>query len=136
MRHLLVLIILIAMLACTSSAKPQQSNALLSIPSPVNPTATAVLSPTAGSSSTATATFVPTLTPTYTPTSVPPTPTPIRLAISTPTSIPQAPAVAPPSNTTCSVQTPISNPWCYNFTTGNYIYNPPSGFCSYFNCIV
>jgi hypothetical protein len=28
------------------------------------------------------------------------------------------------------------NPWCYTFTnTGKYITNPPSSFCSYFNCI-
>jgi hypothetical protein len=27
------------------------------------------------------------------------------------------------------------NPWGYNFTPGNLIYNPPSAFCSYFNCI-
>ena len=27
------------------------------------------------------------------------------------------------------------NPWGYNFTSGNYIYSAPSGFCSYFACI-
>jgi hypothetical protein len=28
-----------------------------------------------------------------------------------------------------------SNPWGYNFCSGAYIRNPPSNFCSYFNCI-
>jgi len=28
-----------------------------------------------------------------------------------------------------------SNPWGYNFTSGNLIYSPPSDFCSYFACI-
>lgn len=27
------------------------------------------------------------------------------------------------------------NPWGYNFTLGNYIYNPPAAFCTYFACI-
>jgi hypothetical protein len=27
------------------------------------------------------------------------------------------------------------NPWCYNFTPGNYITSPPSDFCAYFSCI-
>jgi len=27
------------------------------------------------------------------------------------------------------------NPWGYNFSKGSYIYDPPSGFCSYFACI-
>lgn len=27
------------------------------------------------------------------------------------------------------------NPWGYNFSKGSYIYNPPSDFCSYFDCI-
>lgn len=27
------------------------------------------------------------------------------------------------------------NPWCYNFSPGNLITNPPGDFCSYFNCI-
>jgi hypothetical protein len=30
---------------------------------------------------------------------------------------------------------PYWNPWRYNFTPGSVIYNPPSDFCSYFDCI-
>jgi hypothetical protein len=28
-----------------------------------------------------------------------------------------------------------SNPWGYDFSPGNYIYNPPSDFCAHFDCI-
>jgi hypothetical protein len=28
-----------------------------------------------------------------------------------------------------------SNPWCYDFSPGKYIYSPPANFCSFFGCI-
>ena len=57
---------------------------------------------------------------TYSAPTPPPTPTP------TPTPRP-SPTPAPTGV--------YGNPWGYNFTPGNLIYNPPSTFCSYFNCI-
>lgn len=68
-------------------------------------------------------TNIPTVKPTAKPTPKPtakPTPKPV------PTQKPQ------PTPTPCLSP---CNPWGYSFSPGNYIYNPPSNFCSYFNCI-
>jgi len=77
--------------------------------------------------------------------SPPPTPTPAaRKIVPTPTPKPTAIAVKPtPAPTHVTVKpTPTpkptgvgGNPWGYNFSSGNLIYNPPSNFCSYFKCI-
>ena len=61
-------------------------------------------------------------TPTHTPT-LPPTPTQ------------QATPTTQPTPTPTACQAVNNNPWCYNFVPGNLIYNPPTGFCNYFNCI-
>ena len=79
-----------------------------------------------------TPTAVPTQKPTPTPTTQP-TPTPIPtqavLAIQPPH------PTQPPQPTPPSCQAVNGNPWCYNFSPGDLIYNPPSNFCNYFPCI-
>lgn len=68
--------------------------------------------------------ILPTDTPTATPTTKPtpkPTPTPTQLVVR-PT----------PTQSHTGVN---GNPWGYDFNPGRYIDYPPSGFCSYFNCI-
>jgi hypothetical protein len=76
-------------------------------------------------------------TPTDRPTPLPtPTqkPTPIPTPKPTPKPQPTQPPVHPtPTKPAC--QAVNNNPWCYNFSPGNLIYVPPSGFCNYFNCI-
>jgi len=68
-----------------------------------------------------------TLTVTPSPTPKPtPTPTQAPVQQSQPT---QQPAPPPPSTGV------NNNPWGYDFNSGNYIYSPNSGFCSYFSCI-
>ncbi len=84
------------------------------------PTAVAVLI------ATDTATDTPTVIPSPSPTPKP-TPTQKPVIQSTPTPKPQ------PTPTHCVGVN--NNPWCYDFSPGNYIYNPPSSFCSYFSCI-
>jgi hypothetical protein len=72
----------------------------------------------------------PTIAPTKAPT---PTPTAVPTSIPTQPPVPTAPPAPQPT------QPPITgvngNPWGYNFQSGNLIYNPPSNFCAYFNCI-
>jgi len=68
------------------------------------------------------ATFVPTPTP---------TPSATPTIVTTPTTQPTQP---PPTPTPCPGVN--CNPWGYNLSSpGNYIYSPPSAFCSYFTCI-
>src|SRR6266567_4636418 len=80
------------------------------------------------------------LTPTDTPTDTPihtDTPTPTPTPIATPTPKP-AVIVTPtprPQPTATHCVGVNNNPWCYDFNPGKYITYPPSGFCSYFNCI-
>jgi hypothetical protein len=77
------------------------------------------------------ATSVPTATPTPKPSPTPkPTPTPVPTQRPTPT--PTAKPTPTPAPACVAVN---NNPWCYNFTPGNLIYYPPSGFCNYFPCI-
>ena len=70
---------------------------------------------------------------------VKPTPAPTHKAIAQvqPTQ-PHLQPTQPPSRPTPArpiCQAVNGNPWCYNFSPGNLIYNPPSNFCDYFNCI-
>jgi hypothetical protein len=55
--------------------------------------------------------------------------TPTGIVRPTPTPIPPRPTPTP------SCQAVNNNPWCYNFSPGNYITSPPSNFCDYFACI-
>src|SRR6266568_9010159 len=89
---------------------------------PTQDTSLLALTPT----DTPTDTPIPTDTPTPTPTPIA-TPTPKPAVIVTPTPRPQ------PTATHCVGVN--NNPWCYDFNPGKYITYPPSGFCSYFNCI-
>jgi len=86
------------------------------------PTQSALLSLTP--TLTPTDTPIPTKTPTPTPRPTP-TPTPKPVVVVTPTPKPQPTHCVGINN----------NPWCYDFNPGGLIYTPPSGFCSYFNCI-
>lgn len=61
-----------------------------------------------------------------------PTPTPTPKRSIPPTSAPH-PTPPPPTSTPCPGVN--CNPWGYNFSPGNYIYSPPSAFCTYFSCI-
>lgn len=63
----------------------------------------------------------------YTPPTNTPTPKPQPTHQATPKPTPK------PTQPTC--QAVNGNPWCYNFSSGNLIYVPPSNFCDYFNCI-
>lgn len=61
-------------------------------------------------------------------------------AVSKATPKPQPTHQATPRPTPRPTQLPTcqainNNPWCDNFSPGNLIYNPPSNFCDYFNCI-
>lgn len=70
-------------------------------------------------------------TPVATATQLAPTATPVPTAPATPK--PRPTATPKPS---CAYPAVNGNPWCYTFTnTGKVIYNPPGGFCGYFNCI-
>jgi hypothetical protein len=83
------------------------------------------------------------LTPADTPTDVPTdtpiptdTPTPEPTATPTPHLAVQPTPTARPQPTPTPHHTGVNgNPWGYDFNPGNYITYPPSGFCSYFNCI-
>ena len=65
----------------------------------------------------------------------PPTISRGKLSSTSPTAISTA---GPPPITFNSTPTPCPgvncNPWGYNFSPGNLIYNPPAGFCNYFAC--
>jgi hypothetical protein len=64
------------------------------------------------------------------PTNTPRPPTPTRPP-ATDTPVPQPTAPPPPP-----VATGVNgNPWGYNFDCCNFIYSPPTNFCSYFSCI-
>lgn len=91
--------------------------------------------PTSTPRLTPTATARPTPTPTATPAPTP-TPTPVPTQAPAPTQAPvptqaPAPTQAPPPSTGVN-----GNPWGYDFTPGNLIYNPPADFCgAYFSCV-
>lgn len=84
------------------------------------------------------------LPPTATPTTEPATPTPIpppptatpKPPSPTPTPKPATPTPKPTKVATTPPSTGANeNPWGYDFNKGTLIYDPPTGFCSYFNCI-
>jgi hypothetical protein len=115
----------------------QQATAAVSAPTAA---ATATTAPSARPTSTATP--VPTATASATPTQAPtaaptPAPTPVPTAAPTrvPTAVPTAAPAAPPPAAAASTCGAPANPWNYGFCSGSTISSPPSGFCSYFNCI-
>jgi len=86
----------------------------------------------------------PTPKPIATPTPIPsPKPTPTPTAVPTQPPVQQQPtqqpAPPPPVQQPPPPPPPVTgvngNPWGYDFNPGNYITDPPSAFCSYFNCI-
>jgi hypothetical protein len=93
-----------------------------------------------GSARTTSVESVPSTPPPTTQASVAPktTPTPTYMAAPKPAvSVKKAtPTPTPTAKKTVRSPTGVNgNPWGYNFTCCNVIYNPPSSFCSYFNCI-
>jgi hypothetical protein len=60
------------------------------------------------------------------------TPKPTATATAQPTDTPVPPPTATSVPQDCAV---ICNPWGYDFSPGNLIYNPASGFCGVFPCI-
>jgi len=44
------------------------------------------------------------------------------------------PSPSPPPSGVCQTAAPV-NPWAYDFCVGRLIYQPPSNFCGYFDCI-
>lgn len=73
------------------------------------------------------------LTPTETPTPVPTpteTPTPTQAPVQSQPEQQQQPVQQQPATTGV-----YGNPWGYDFNPGSKIYNPNSGFCSYFSCV-
>lgn len=113
----------VVVIAATNSPTPPTATAPTATPTQAAliaaPTDTPIPTVTAVSSPTAKPTPQPTATPTHQP-----------MAQATPTAAPTRPAATP---TPCPGIN--CNPWGYNFSPGNLIYTPPSGFCSYFNCI-
>jgi hypothetical protein len=79
-------------------------------------------------------------TPTQASTPTPQAPTPTQPPTPEPTPIPtQAPKpTQPPAPTPVTHTGANGNPWGYDFTPGNYIYNPPADFCTagYFTCVL
>jgi hypothetical protein len=107
--------------ACIGAAFASVQLATPATPTPTAPTHQAALP------------LSPTVTDTPTPTPSPtPTPTPTPKPALAPTHAPQ-PTPPPPTPTPCPGVN--CNPWGYNFIPGNYIYSPPSAFCTYFHCI-
>jgi len=128
-----IFVCLLLCVACSGIASAvAQSGQTASAPTPTATRSVVQVSQATTSSSTPLA-VKPTATPTAKPT---PTATPTPKPVVVPTQ-PPAPAQKPvPTATpqpTC--QAVNNNPWCYNFSPGNLIYTPPSGFCGYFNCI-
>jgi hypothetical protein len=123
-------IMIAAFLLCICAASACGSNNLATTPTPTPTTGhvTILDTPTVN---------IPTDTPTLPPT---PMPTPTRKPTPTPTLKPtpkpqptQPPVQPTPTQQAC--QGVNNNPWCFDFNPGNLIYNPPSAFCNYFNCI-
>lgn len=65
----------------------------------------------------------------------PPTISGGKLPSTSPTPVPTAKPTAITFNPTPTPCPGVNcNPWGYNFTPGNLIYNPPADFCNYFAC--
>ena len=110
-----------ALLALTSTATAQQHIAQSTTQTSTTSSQNSGSTPIVGT----TPTVIPTATAT-------PKPSPTHQPTPTPTRVPQ-PTPRPTQPPAC--QAVNGNPWCYNFTPGNYITSPPSNFCSYFSCI-
>lgn len=124
----------IASTATNSSSQPASKNALAKATATATtahaqPTVTA--QPTATAATAATATATATAAPAATAT---PKPKPTATPKPRPTATPQPKPTATPKPS-CPNGAVNNNPWCYNFTSGSTISNPPSNFCNYFNCI-
>jgi len=79
--------------------------------------------------------ILPTDTPAVAPTDTP-MPSPTATPTPMPTATPTQPIVQQPTPTQAPHCVAVNNnPWCYNFTPGNLIYSPNSGFCGYFKCV-
>lgn len=113
-----LLIVLTMCGLCSAVVTASQSGQTANAPTPTA-TSAAVQPAQVNASSPTTVAIQPTATPKPTPT---PKPAPTHKPASTPAPKPKCQAVN-------------NNPWCYNFSPGNLIYNPPSNFCDYFNCI-
>lgn len=109
---LLLLSVLFVGILCSTAIEAIGTNDTATTPTPTATSAAAI-------ASSASPTALPTTKPTTQPT---PRPTHTKPAVPTPTPKPKCQAVN-------------KNPWCYNFSPGNLIYNPPAAFCDYFNCI-
>jgi hypothetical protein len=121
------IIAILLFFSCIGSAIGSNNLAPTQTPTPAPHQAVVATSPTATPSPLPTPD--PTQQPTPTPTATPqPTPIPTHAVVPT-----QPPVQPTPTKATC--QAVKNNPWCYNFVPGNYIYSPPSAFCSYFSCI-
>ena len=119
----LAVILMLCSCSVWASALPQPKTQA----STFTPTVPATGAPTRAIVLAATVVITPTPKPTPSPTPKPtPKPTP-RPTLPPPTPTPK------PQPTQCAGVN--CNPWGYNFSPGNYIYSPPSNFCSYFNCI-
>lgn len=105
----------------------ETTQAFLSAQQAASATAYARAHPKPTATPTATATPIPTDTPQPTSTSTA-TPSPLPQPTQTPTPPPPPPTATPCPGVNC-------NPWGYNFSCCNYIYNPPSNICDYFACI-
>jgi hypothetical protein len=113
----------------SSSTTIAQSTQIVStqVPQETHVTTTQILNRT-----TTTTTTKPAVAPTPTP--IPPTPLPTQPPVPTPTLVPTQPPVPTPTTAKTGVK---GNPWGYDFSPGNLIYNPPADFCTagYFTCI-
>jgi hypothetical protein len=123
-----MLLAVLLFFSCIGTAIGSVNLATQSTPTPTTPPhqAAILVSPAATNIPTPIPTIVQQPTPTPTP-----SPTPIPTIAPTPTPQP----TQPPKPTPPPCQATNGNPWCYNFVPGNLIYYPPSGFCTYFNCI-
>jgi len=91
--------------------------------------------------STAATTFSSLTNPTHMPRTTIPNPPPVSMgklpstlpAIASPAAGPTPPVAHNPTPIPCPGVN--CNPWGYNFTPGNLIYNPPTDFCNYFACV-
>lgn len=103
----------------------------------VSPSPTPTQVAQASSSSSSASSIAPTAKPTSAPRPTPkPQPTQAPQPTLQPTPKPhptQQPAPTPTPRPSCNAIN--NNPWCYNFSPGSLIYNPPANFCTYFNCI-
>jgi hypothetical protein len=115
---LIAILLLIGMCSSVVSAASHTNSQTSSDATPTNQVVQQAASSTATPAPAATITATPKPKPTAIPTPRPTNPP----AQPTPTSAPAHTGVN-------------GNPWGYDFNQGNYIYNPPADFCSYFACI-